>query len=197
MGSRRTRRWAALLAIALLTAPTVLPFGLIPWVFWLAAAGDAGWRAAVAAGCLLAAATCVLFGRWEGYFRLRPFEASGRAYERLGVRAFRHFVVSGDSFNRAAARYDPTHVGVRSWADVDRAEQTGRWSERVHAAGLLFVLPPARWAVACGEFALAAALLGADVACNLYPLLLQRYTRGRLAALQDRRRDRAGCRGDR
>src|SRR5262245_52023950 len=119
-------RWAALLAVALVTVPTVLSCAVLPSVVWLAGELGEPWPLAVAAGAVLAAGTYLALGVGRRYYRLRAFEASGALYERLGVRLFRRFVVSGDYFNWAARRYDPAHRGVRALEAVRQAERSGR-----------------------------------------------------------------------
>jgi hypothetical protein len=182
-----TGRWTALLAVALVTTPTVLSLAVVPWVVWLAAEQGRPWPAAVAAGLVAAVAAFVALDVGSGYYRLRPFEVSGAVYEWLGVRLFRRFVVTGDYFNQAAVRYDPHYQGVRSLAAVRSAERRGRSSERAHVAGALFLLPPTGCAVLAARYDLALALGLVNVLCNVYPILLQRYTRGRLQAIVNRR----------
>jgi hypothetical protein len=79
-------RWAALLAVALVTVPTVLSLAVLPWVVWLAAELGRPWPAAVAAGLVTAIAAFLALSPANGYYRLRPFEASGAVYEWLGPR---------------------------------------------------------------------------------------------------------------
>lgn len=180
-------RWLALLMVALVTAPTVLSLGVLPGVVWVAVELGPPWPAAVAAGLVAAAVAYLALGPERGYYRLRPFEVSGAVYRRLGVRLFRRFVVSGDYFNRWAARCDPQHRGARSLAEVRRAERCGRASERAHVAGAAFLLPPTACAVLGGQPGLAAGLVLVNVLTNVYPVLLLRYTRGRLRAILARR----------
>jgi hypothetical protein len=180
-------RWAALLALALVTVPTLLSLAVLPWVVWLAAELGRPWPAAVAVGLVAAIAAFLVLGAASGYYRLRPFEVSGAVYECLGVRLFRRFVVSGDYFSRLAVRYDPDHRGVRSLAALRQAERCGRSSERAHVAGALSLLPPIGCAILVGRYDLALALGLVNVLCNVYPVMLQRYTRGRLQALMTRR----------
>jgi hypothetical protein len=189
------RRWAALLAVALLTGPTVLSFAVVPWVLWLAAELGGSWQWAVVAGCLAAAAAYDALGTAVRYFQLRPFEASGRIYERLGVRLFRRFVVGGDYFNWAARCYDPQFRGVRSLTAVRQAERLGRLSERIHVSGLVFLVPPTCCALLVGRLDLVLALGLISMLTNLYPIMLQRYTRPRLVMLELRSTSRhtTGC----
>jgi hypothetical protein len=73
------------------------------------------------------------WGLPRAYFRVHRFERTGRLYERLGVRAFRHVAPDGDLINRRVRRFTPGYRVVRgpraARAFVTRTEQ----SERGHA----------------------------------------------------------------
>jgi hypothetical protein len=192
----RARNWRSQLTQAIVTFPTILLGALLPWVVWgLAEAGPGAHLAGVAGG-VLAAVVFAALRPSAGYYRLRPFEASGEFYSRLGVRFFRRLVVQLDYFNRVARRRVPDHRSVRSSADLPRAERLGRLNERVHVTLLVLLLPPICWALVCGQYELAAWLMLLNGLFNLYPALLQRYTRARLDALAGRRdRLQNHCRG--
>jgi hypothetical protein len=159
---------------------------LTAWLDWMAERGPGAYLAGTA-GFALAAVVFAALRPSAGYYRLRPFEASGEFYARLGVRFFRRFVPLGDYFNRLIRRTVPDFRAVRSPADVARAERFGRFSERVHVTFLVFLLPPTCWGLVCGQYGFAAELIFINGLINLYPALLQRYTRARLDALTRRR----------
>jgi hypothetical protein len=194
----QARRWRSRLTQAIVTFLTILFGVLLAWLAWGMAEAGPGAYLAGAAGGALAAVVFAALRPSAGYYRLRPFEASGEFYSRLGVRFFRRFVPQGDYFNRMARRTVPDHRAVRSSADVPRAERFGRLNERVHVTLLVLLLPPTCWALVCRQYDLAAWLILLNGLFNLYPALLQRYTRARLDALA-RRRDRLQkhCRGGR
>lgn len=140
------------------------------------------------AGFVLLAAACIALW-WvlpPGYFRLRAFERGGRLYERVGVLWFRQLAPDGDLANRWERRRKPQHrliTGRRSAAEfLARTEA----SERGHVVLLLLGLLSAAWAVAIGWQGWALYLSLGNVAVNLYPILLQRYTRGRIQAVLGR-----------
>src|SRR5262249_34632316 len=166
---------------------TVLSFVVLPWVIWLGGEGALPWRAAVVLGALSGVGVFLWLSPAAGYYFLRPFEASGIAYERLGVRLFRRLTVTGDYFNWAARKYDPQYRGVCSHGAVVQAERHGRSNERAHVAALVFLVPPTLCALLVGQYRLATALLTVNLLGNVYPVLLQRYTRARLNALMSRR----------
>jgi Glycosyl-4,4'-diaponeurosporenoate acyltransferase len=159
---------------------------LAAWLYWMAERGPGAYLAGAAAGALAAIVFAALRPS-AGYYRLRPFEASGEFYARLGVRFFRRFVPGGDYFNRLLRRTVPDFRAVRSLADVAKAERFGRFNERVHVSALVFLLPPTCWGLVCGQYGFAAELILFNGLFNLYPAMLQRYTRARLEALAWRR----------
>jgi hypothetical protein len=161
---------------------------LASWLDPMAERGPGEYLADAAAFVLAAVAFAALTPS-AGYYRLRPFEESGEFYARLGVRFFRRFVPLGDYYNRLIRRTVPDYRSVRSPGDVARAERFGRFAERIHATFLVFLLTPSCWGLVCGQYGFAAEQTLFNVLFNLYPIMLQRYTRARLEALA-RRRDR-------
>jgi hypothetical protein len=170
----------------LLVAVGAIAIFLAAWLDWMAERGPGAYLAG-AAGAALAALVFAALRPSSGYYRLRPFEASGEFYARLGVRFFRRFVPGGDYFNRLIRRTVPDFRVVRSPGDVARAERSGRFYERVHASFFVFLLPPTCWGLVCGQYGLAAEQILFNGLVNLYPAMLQRYTRSRLDALARRR----------
>lgn len=121
-------------------------------------------------------------------FHLRPFEADGRLYARLGLRAFRLFVADGDLFRKLAEQVKPAsleHLQRSEGALAHRLAMT-RWYERCHWAILLGTLPAFIWAVALGSLPWSAWFFVVCVLLNAYPILLQRSTRARLQRIQAR-----------
>jgi hypothetical protein len=172
----------------LLVAVGAIAILLAAWLDWMAARGPGAYLAGAAAFALAAVVFAALRPS-AGYYRLRPFEASGEFYARLGVCFFRRFVPLGDYFNRLARRSVPDFRVVRYAGDVARAERSGRLYERIHVTFLVFLLPPTCWGLVCGQYGFAAEQTLFNVLFNLYPIMPQRYTRARLDALA-RRRDR-------
>lgn len=116
--------------------------------------------------------------RFDEYFELRAWERSGRPYHVLGVEVFRALVRRGplSVFNHALPA--AWHSG-----DSERIEHEARTAEAGHAVAFLFVLVLAIVALVRGEQRQAIWLAVLDVPTNLYPVLLQRYHRVRLAQL--------------
>jgi hypothetical protein len=116
--------------------------------------------------------------RFDEYFELRAWELSGRLYRALGVEVFRSLVRRGplSLFNHALPA--AWHSG-----DPERIEHEARTAEAGHGVAFLIVLALAPVALVRGEPGQAAWLAVLDVPTNLYPVLLQRYHRVRLAQL--------------
>ena len=114
--------------------------------------------------------------RLEHYFELRPWERSERVYRALGVPFFRAIVRRGplSIFNRALPAAWHAH-------DAERIERETRAAEACHLVAFGIVLSLAVVALLRGETQRAAWLAVLDVPLNLYPVLLQRDHRVRLA----------------
>jgi hypothetical protein len=113
----------------------------------------------------------------ERFHRLRPFEIDGRTYERLGVRVAKRLLRRGPAtwFNPRLRM--PASRDTVSLARLDAAMRT---AEATHAVLFVAVLPVVVYAMARGRRAAAAKTLVFDVLLNGYPVMLQRYNRGRL-----------------
>ena len=117
------------------------------------------------------------------YFEVHRFERSGRVYEALGVLLFRRFAPDGDWANRWERRANPRYRlirGRRSAAEfVVRTEQ----SERGHIVLLALGVVSAAFAWILGWHGWAVYLSVGNLGVNVYPILLQRYTRARIHTL--------------
>jgi hypothetical protein len=168
------RRFAFALASLLLAAALVF-LSIGPW-------GGAFVRAALANLAVVAWSSFVLplrgLPRFQQYYELRPWERSGRLYRVLGVPLFRAIVRRGplSIFNRALPK---------AWhsRDLERIEREVRAAEAAHGVAFGIILALALVALIRGEVARAAWLAALDLPLNLYPALLQRYHRLRLADL--------------
>ena len=117
----------------------------------------------------------------SSYYRIRSFEQSGRFYEALGVRAFRYLVPDGDLANRWRRQPAFRVIANRRFAAafVRRTEL----SEKSHLVLLLMGALSTVFAWQIGWRGWALYLGGGNVLVNLYPVLLQRYTRARLRSV--------------
>lgn len=145
---------------------------------------------------LFLAACIVCLAPWwlpASYYRVHRFEKTGRLYELLGVRIFRKLVPNGDWVNRWRRRRDP---GFRVLSDRrSAAEFLARtvMSEKSHLVLLLVGAGTSLFAWHIGWKGWAVYLGAANVLVNLYPVLLQRYTRARIIRLLARPSYRIGA----
>ncbi len=122
----------------------------------------------------------------DGYFRIRSFESDGQLYEVLGVHWFRWLVPDGDFVRAWQRRVDPGYRVLRGRQDaVDFVSRT-RVGERMHLVLLLFGVVSSIYAWHLGWRGWATVLVVGNVLVNLYPILLQRYTRARLVRILSR-----------
>ena len=120
------------------------------------------------------------------YFR--PWEGpnAARAYEALGVRTFKRCATNGDLVNRFLRRRNPGHRVVRDVGSALAWAEQARSAERHHLVFLLMGLFSAGFALSIGWRGWAATLAASNVVFNVYPILLQRYNRLRIARILER-----------
>jgi hypothetical protein len=114
-----------------------------------------------------------------GWFTLRSVERSGRLYSALGVRVVKRFLRRGP-----LAAFNPgLHLPAeRTPAALTALDARMRTAEASHAIGLGVVLAVAAGYAVAGWWDGAGRLVLFDVLVNGYPVMLQRYNRGLLAA---------------
>lgn len=144
-------------------APAISP---IPWLF-----------ASFAVGALILRLP-------RGWYAVRRFEASGRFHERVGARTFRAFVPNGDMVNRTVARRYPGYRVHPHHGMLDVVHAGTVLGEKWHLAAFVVGIPPALYAAAIDWWGWSLWLVATDVLCNLYPALLQRYTRARVESVR-------------
>jgi len=126
----------------------------------------------------------------EQFYRIKSFESSGRIYERLGIRFFKHFVPNGDYINRVIRHYEPGYKIIYDENSIVEFEAGIRLAERCHIVSLLLVLPSVVYALILGWNGFALWLLLPNIPLHLYPVLLQRYTRARIQRVLKRGKHR-------
>ncbi len=176
VGSNNRR--VALAGVALLTAAWLAPIA-----YCLAVA----LRTSVPSEIHLAhsAVVLTLLGAWTAwrlpasYYELRGWEAEGGLYGHLGVRRFRCCVLDGPVFSRWLRSSErrgsfPTRMQLLAWSGQRCV------TERHHCAAMLMSFPSIYIASRSGDRAMATYLILGNIFFNVYPIFLQRYTRGRL-----------------
>jgi hypothetical protein len=131
---------------------------------------------------LLAGTTISMAAWWvpAGYYKLRDFEKSGRIYEMLGVRSFSRFVTDGAIINRIRRQATPGFRLIRDRASARAFIARTYIAERGHLPWLVAGLLSTIWAARVGWNGWALLLGAGNALVNLWPILLQRYTRGRI-----------------
>ena len=119
----------------------------------------------------------------ERFHRLRPFELDGQIYECLGVRSFKRVLRRGPATWFNPSLHIPASMDADSLARLDAAMRN---AEATHAVLFVATLPVLAHAVVRRWWAAAAWTLAFDVVLNGYPVMLQRYNRGRLANVRAR-----------
>lgn len=136
-----------------------------------------GWFVAGLAVCFTPCALpMAYFKGWEGEHRARVFEA-------FGIRTFKRFATNGDLVNRWARRKDARHRVVRDEASARAWAHAARGAERNHLVFFLMGLLTTVYALRIGWHGWALALTASNVVFNVYPVLLQRYNRLRIARI--------------
>ena len=179
------------LPIAIFSAAWLGPYVL----FWLQVWGplrpydvapvEAPGLAFVLAGIVASLAPLALPRSW---YTTRRIERHGRLYEPLGVRLFKTLVPDGDLVNRVRRGSTPGHRVIRdrdsARAFIARTVQ----SERYHLVLLVAGLFAGYWATRVEWYGWALLLHGGNVLGNLYPAMLQRYTRARITRVTEAQR---------
>lgn len=122
----------------------------------------------------------------RAYFEVHPFERSGKVYEALGVLIFRRFAPDGDWANRWERRTNPSHRLIRNRRSAAEFVVRTEQSERGHVVLLALGIVSAVFAWRLGWHGWAVYLSVGNLVVNVYPILLQRYTRSRIQALLHR-----------
>ena len=157
-------------------------------LFWLIVLGIIPWAQptpplALALTWLLCS---FLSGPWvlllpRSFHEPRSWEAKGSFYRRVGVERFRSIVANGDLVNRfVRAR----HRDYRVYGpDIERLVPKSIWNEKRHIAYLCWGFVTAGFAWSLGWQMWAIWLAGSNIGANLYPAMLQRYSRARVLRL--------------
>ncbi len=117
------------------------------------------------------------------WFQPREFERSGHFYEAIGVRRFRAYMVNGDIMNFWIRRSVPAYRCVTGRESMRALEKQTCVNERGHMLMLLAALPATAYAFLTGRFKFTMYFLIVNTVLNVYPILLQRYTRARIVRI--------------
>jgi Glycosyl-4,4'-diaponeurosporenoate acyltransferase len=121
-----------------------------------------------------------------GYYQTGQTDRALRRYELLGIRQFKALATNGDVINRMARRREPAYRKIRGAEAVRAFGADTLTGERMHLVLLLIGLGTALFAARIGWYGWAVGLTVTNIIFNLYPVLLQRYNRARLARVRSR-----------
>jgi hypothetical protein len=162
--------------------------GLIGWVFivvwrepdrWpFVFAFTLSWLLMTAIGLMTAAPyERADLSRW----RWAPWERQGRVYERLGVRGYRWALL------HSPFGWCNPHLSVRGGrADLERLERDMLAAEGPHAISMVVTFAVAIGFAWTGHAWVAVWMAVVNVPLNVYPVMLQRWNRGRVRRLRGR-----------
>ena len=158
-------------------------------LFWIVVLGVVPWFDAVPGrfaalpwlGGALAAGPLIFLAP-RGFHVPRRWEYRGTFYRRVGVELFRSIVANGDLVNRfVRARHG---LSYRVYGpDIEKLVPKSIWNEQRHWAYLCWGFVTAYYAWSIGWESWAVWLAGTNVGANLYPIMLQRYSRARVMRL--------------
>ena len=131
---------------------------------------------------LVAATIAALLPR--SFYRPRPFEIEGSLYRAIGIRGFRAIITDGDLINAWVRQRHPGYRVHRGPGRIVSAVESGFKAERSHHVFFWFGLGTSLCAWLGGWHGWAILIALGNVFGNFYPMLLQRYTRGRLWRLR-------------
>jgi len=119
----------------------------------------------------------------ERWFRPRPWEVQGQIYKVLGVRWFKQFMVEGDRHNRRVRQQLKSY---RVFARSETRRHLVQWTtatEKAHIVMFLFALWPTLFGAFEGFWKYAGFMAASNIVTNVYPIMLQRYTRSRITGI--------------
>lgn len=120
----------------------------------------------------------------DSYYRIGAFERSGRLYEYLGIRWFKRLTPNGDYVNRLIRQSQPAYRVIANREAIAAYEWRTRCAEACHFGGLWLSIPCAAYALLLDWNYFALWMLVPNIPFHIYPILLQRYTRARIAKLR-------------
>ncbi len=145
-----------------------------PFAFALALA----WLLSAFSGALLAK---IFYRQDPTQFSSWQWERDGKAYERLGLLAFRWVLL------RSPLAWLNPNVRLRSGrSDFDRLLRSQRAAEGSHAVAAACTLALAAWYSSTGRAVVGLWLFAINIPLNFYPIMLQRWNRGRIKRAQRR-----------
>jgi hypothetical protein len=167
----------------------LIPFAVVcaGWIvpllrFWV----SVWWNELAPPVALFVAFVAVSASAWwlpPAFYRIRRFEATGRLYESAGVRLFRMITPDGDFANAWRRRREHDFRVIANAQSARDFVARTIIGEKSHVVGLLVGVFSSAWAWHIEWNGWLAYLTVANIVVNVYPILLQRYTRARIVRI--------------
>ena len=122
------------------------------------------------------------------YYLPRGFEARRRFYEAIGVKWFRMAITNGDLVNRFVRRRHQNYVVNPGGRPLRGALRSSFEGEKPHLFFMVMGAGATIYAFLVGWTGWMLWFTVTNLVVNLYPILLQRYTRGRIWRISTHRR---------
>jgi len=115
------------------------------------------------------------------WFDPKSFE-SEKTYERLGIKAFKKYLPTGDDALKLLWKSSKENPFIRGSSETDlrQYEKFTRIYEGMHTAFLPMAAANIGMSLANGDLERATFVAGINILVNVYPIMLQRYNRLRL-----------------
>lgn len=184
-----TKSWRSTLAIAVVSLHGVLLFTLFtaPLLLLTIATAKFAFWTSVSAGTMAVAVYISVLQIPCRFFDIRTSRESSFASRWLGLKKFRSFVGLGDSIQVLARKIDPDWKNPLLGMANRQLIQWFIAMEKFHWASLLSSLPIIVLAFYCDRQIFGFVYIFANVLYNVYPILLQRYTRRRVVRIAARK----------
>ena len=124
-------------------------------------------------------------------YDLQNFEHDGRFYRRLGVRSIRFGVGMGEGIQKLARVIDPKWQNPLAKLSSQERINWTRGAEGIHWGFLIGSLPFIAMTFYLGYTTFGIVFCIVNVPFNIYPIMLQRYTRGKLLRIDRARASRS------
>jgi Glycosyl-4,4'-diaponeurosporenoate acyltransferase len=168
-------------------ATMVFAFWTVPMIAFCVVVWRKGNIISTVAFLLCAGLGLMMFYLPEQYYRPKSFELNGQFYERLGIRFYKRWMMNGDYMNRFRRRFLPNHRVIDGCDSMRKFEAQSRTYEKGHLMWFIVTAFAGVYAMVLSSHVLALCLFVSSLVTQLYPAILQRYLRIRIAKCLDSR----------
>jgi hypothetical protein len=120
----------------------------------------------------------------NGFFNFIQLSRSTKPYKNIGINVIKRYAQEGDLVNRFIKKRFPHYSVIKNGKSVKAYLSQTYHFERFHTQLLVFFFAIMVYAIVQKQYEWAFILLINNIIYNLYPNLLQQYTRIRLSAIR-------------